>query len=392
MADSQPDSKLFSVRIVSIDHYMAPPIPDYDFCYSNSQGDKVHEVPIIRVHIFNTSLSEVFIEGVLLVLVSSSKEKQESEDIMGLMSNKIDRQKLKPGDHIYCWRKAFIYAHHGIYVGNRKVIHFTQGPAGQENGSVIISSCLPDPKMSDVPCPQCGDHKTSFNNGVILSCIDCFLSGGELKLFEYGVSRAYFLADVRGGTCTLAASDPPGDVLHRANILLKNGFGDYDMFKNNCEDFAIYCKTGLLVIIPSTRGGQSGQAASFEAASGLIVSSLALLTYKFKGVAAVSSGVYYCYSRLNSDIGVRSDVAKVPVESLVPPPPPPPPPPAVSYGTSIDQGIAYVLMLVALFNQLRDSIRQIHHPARAIDLVAEILIFVFGVGACVFIWNGILFL
>ncbi|TXG65487.1 hypothetical protein EZV62_006762 [Acer yangbiense] len=62
MADSQLDSKLFSVRIVSIDHYMAPPIPDYDFCYSNSQGDKVHEVPIIRVHIFNTSWSEVYIE------------------------------------------------------------------------------------------------------------------------------------------------------------------------------------------------------------------------------------------------------------------------------------------------------------------------------------------
>ncbi|KAI9186318.1 hypothetical protein LWI28_016151 [Acer negundo] len=50
MADSQPDSKLFSVRIVSIDHYMAPPIPDYDFCYSSFQGDKVLEVPIIRVY------------------------------------------------------------------------------------------------------------------------------------------------------------------------------------------------------------------------------------------------------------------------------------------------------------------------------------------------------
>ncbi|KAK1583768.1 hypothetical protein Q3G72_026736 [Acer saccharum] len=220
----------------------------------------------------------------------------------------------------------------------------TCSPADQENGSVIISSSLPDPQFSDVPCPQGGDHYSSFNNGVILSCIDCFLSGGELNLFEYGVSRAYFLAKVRGGTCTLATSDPPKDVLHRANILLENGFGDYDVFKNNCEDFAIYCKTGLLVITPSsTRGGQSGQAASFEAASGLIFSSLALLTYKFKGVAAVGNGVCYCYNRLNSDIGVRRDVVKVAVERLVPPAPAP-----VSYGTSIDQGIAYVLMLAAL--------------------------------------------
>ncbi|TXG65496.1 hypothetical protein EZV62_006771 [Acer yangbiense] len=144
---------------------------------------------------------------------------------MGLLSNKIDRQELKHGDHIYCWRQAFIYAHHGIYVGEGKVIHFTQRPAGQENGRFIISSSLPTPQFSDVPCPQCGDQNSSFSNGVILSCIDCFLSGGELKLFEYGVSRAYFLANVRGGTCTLATSDPPEDVLHRANILLKYGFG-----------------------------------------------------------------------------------------------------------------------------------------------------------------------
>ncbi|KAK1584507.1 hypothetical protein Q3G72_033597 [Acer saccharum] len=257
----------------------------------------------------------------LISQFSNSTEKQESEDIMGLLSNNIDRQELKPGHHIYCWRQAFIYAHHGIYVGDGKVIHFTQRPEGQEKGRNIISSCLPDPKMSDVPCPQCGDHKTSFNNGVILSCIDCFLSGGELKLFEYGVSRAYFLANVRGGTCTLATSDTPEDVLHRANILLEYGFGDYDVFKNNCEDFAIYCKTGLLVINPSsTKGGLSGQAASFKAASGWIPSSFALFT-KFNGVAAAGSGVYYCYNRLNSDIGVRRDVAKVAVERLVPPAP-----------------------------------------------------------------------
>ncbi|KAK0599296.1 hypothetical protein LWI29_004074 [Acer saccharum] len=266
--------------------------------------------------------------------VSDSAEKQESEDNinMGLLSNKIDRQELQPGDHIYCWRQAFIYAHHGIYIGDGKVIHFTQGPAGQEIGNVIISSSLPAPQYSEVPCPQCGDHYSSFNNGVILSCINCFLSGGELYLFEYGVSRAYFIANVRGGTCTVATSDPPGDVLHRAYFLLENGFGNYDLFKNNCENFAIYCKTCLLIIIPSTRVGQSGQVAALESTSGLIFSSLALLTYKFRGFAAVGSvyygcsGVYYCYNRLNSDIGVRSDVARVAVESLVPPAPVPPAP------------------------------------------------------------------
>lgn len=32
---------------------------------------------------------------------------------MGVLSNKIDREQLKPGDHIYSWRQAYIYAHHG---------------------------------------------------------------------------------------------------------------------------------------------------------------------------------------------------------------------------------------------------------------------------------------
>ncbi|CAK7340718.1 unnamed protein product [Dovyalis caffra] len=52
MADSQSydSSKIFSLRIVSIDHYMSPPIPSIDICYSSFQGGKVNEVPVIRVY------------------------------------------------------------------------------------------------------------------------------------------------------------------------------------------------------------------------------------------------------------------------------------------------------------------------------------------------------
>ncbi|XP_021281513.1 DNA polymerase zeta catalytic subunit isoform X2 [Herrania umbratica] len=50
MSDSQPDSNVFSVRIVSIDHYMAPPISGYDICYSSFQGERVNEVPVIRIY------------------------------------------------------------------------------------------------------------------------------------------------------------------------------------------------------------------------------------------------------------------------------------------------------------------------------------------------------
>ncbi|EEF31828.1 protein LEAD-SENSITIVE 1 [Ricinus communis] len=236
---------------------------------------------------------------------------------MGVLSNIIQRDELKPGDHIYSWRHAYIYAHHGIYVGDGKVIHFTRG-AGQETGTgtvldrIIFSSSPSHP--SDNPCPNCIDQ--SKLDGVISSCLDCFLAGGNLYLFEYGVSPAIFLAKARGGTCTLAKSDPPEDVLYRVFYLLENGFGVYHIFKNNCEDFAIYCKTGLLVFT-SISVGRSGQAASLLAAVSAVISSpLRFLTTSFSGLAVVGCGMY-CVSRYVSDIGIRRDVIKVPVERLV---------------------------------------------------------------------------
>ncbi|KAF8405625.1 hypothetical protein HHK36_010532 [Tetracentron sinense] len=235
---------------------------------------------------------------------------------MGLLSNKIGRDDLTPGDHIYSWRNAYIYAHHGIYAGEGKVIHFTRG-AGQEIGTGTALDCIlfsSSRSPLDTPCPRCGDQ--SRLDGVICSCLDCFLFGGDLYLFQYAVSPAFFLAKARGGTCTLAASDLPADVLHRASYLLQNGFGVYHIFKNNCEDFAIYCKTSLLVIT-SISVGRSGQAASFLAAASAIISSpLRFLTTSFTGLTAVGCGMY-CVSRFVSDIGIRRDVAKVYVERLV---------------------------------------------------------------------------
>lgn len=205
----------------------------------------------------------------------------------------------------------------GIYVGDGMVIHFTRG-GGQEIGTGTVLDrllCSSSPSnATDSPCPRCGDQ--SKTDGVISSCLDCFLSDGNLYLFEYGVSPAFFLAKARGGTCTLAVSDPTEDVLRRASFLLENGFGGYNIFKNNCEDFAIYCKTGLLVFT-SISVGRSGQAAScFAAASAVVSTPLRFMTTSFSGLALVGYGMY-CVSRLVSDIGIRRDVSKVPVERLI---------------------------------------------------------------------------
>ncbi|MBA0625186.1 hypothetical protein Godav_010416 [Gossypium davidsonii] len=249
-------------------------------------------------------------------IINGEKSIRTGEMKMGVLSNRICREDLKPGDHIYSWRYAYIYAHHGIYIGEGKVIHFTQSQGGREIGTgTVLDRVIFSSSSSEASnCAACGDQSGRY--GVISSCLDCFLADGELYLFQYAVSLALFLAKPRGGTCTIAASDPTSEVLHRASFLLHNGFGVYHLFKNNCEDFAIYCKTGLLVITRISVG-RSGQATSFLAAASAIVSSpLRYLTTSFSGLAAVGYGMY-CFSRLVSDIGVRRDVEKVAVEMLV---------------------------------------------------------------------------
>ncbi|URE31237.1 hypothetical protein MUK42_03456 [Musa troglodytarum] len=219
---------------------------------------------------------------------------------MGLLSNRIGKESLKPGDHIYSWRTAYIYAHHGLYVGDDKVIHFTRG------------------RVAPAPIELSARHAPTnhWSRGS-----DVFLS----QLFPR--RRRPIPLRVRRQSCTvsrqgprwnmhLAASDPSEMVIHRAKYLLNNGFRCYSVFKTNCEDFAIYCKTGLLV---AERGvvGQSGQAISII--GGPLAAALStpfrLITTNVYGMAVTAVGVY-CASRYIADISNRIDVVRVPVEEL----------------------------------------------------------------------------
>ncbi|CAN8308824.1 unnamed protein product [Cochlearia groenlandica] len=242
---------------------------------------------------------------------------------MGLITNKVERNELKHGDHIYTYRAVFAYSHHGVFVGGCKVVHFKpehslkSATLSSSSSSSSASSVSEPNDSSEPPCPtypDCGFKQPK--SGVVLSCLDCFLKNGSLYRFEYGVSSSLFLTRLRGGTCTTASSDQVQTVIHRAMHLLQNGFGNYNIFQNNCEDFALYCKTGLL-ILDKNGVGRSGQASSVLGAplAALLSSPLTLLIPNPVGVATVTAGMY-CMSRYATDIGVRIDVIKVPVEDL----------------------------------------------------------------------------
>ncbi|KAL5568472.1 hypothetical protein UlMin_025047 [Ulmus minor] len=154
---------------------------------------------------------------------------------MRLLPKAIDRSMLNEGDHIFCHRMAHIYSHHGIYVGDDRVIHFRRTEDSTSSRSQACKICGFQPKTQ---------------RGVVKSCLDCFRKGHRLHRlhrFEYNVSSRVCKKN-KAGTCSTTSCDPPDIVVRRATKMLNNGqlgFGEYDLMKNNCEHFARFCKTGV---------------------------------------------------------------------------------------------------------------------------------------------------
>ncbi|GMP32314.1 hypothetical protein CsSME_00006126 [Camellia sinensis var. sinensis] len=41
-----------------------------------------------------------------------------SKEMMGILSNKVSKETLNPGDHIYTWRNAYLYSHHDLFTSS----------------------------------------------------------------------------------------------------------------------------------------------------------------------------------------------------------------------------------------------------------------------------------
>ena len=107
------------------------------------------------------------------------------------------------GDHIRVCRMNGIYYHHGIYVSDSEVIHFT----GDDDDSVLDWS----------------------KAHVIRTDLARFLSGGEVEVKEYNDEEIADLYPVEG-------------IVNYARSCL--GDGGYNLIFNNCEHFANACTLG----------------------------------------------------------------------------------------------------------------------------------------------------
>ena len=153
----------------------------------------------------------------------------DSKQRVSLFSHKIEREKLKPGDHIYAYRATGVYQHHGIYIGkwDIEVIHFT----GRET-------------------------KSKSTAHIRVASLDTFLCDGELHLVLYDTDWAIEKLKIAGTSHTMV-SRPASTVIATAISFAQNphSWGDYHLLTNNCEHFATYCKTGVRVVFESQVGG-----------------------------------------------------------------------------------------------------------------------------------------
>lgn len=113
------------------------------------------------------------------------------------------QRKPKQGDHIRVVRNGGLYAHHGVYVSDKEVIHFT----GTEEDSIL-----------DWSKPE-----------IIRSDLAYFLKGGTLEIKEYTLEEVQDLYS-------------PDQIVAYARACL--GDKGYHLAFNNCEHFANECTLG----------------------------------------------------------------------------------------------------------------------------------------------------
>lgn len=180
----------------------------------------------------------------------------------------------------------------GIYAGDGKVIHLARGPDDH-----VSSSRRPSPS-----------HSSDTGGVVLCSTVEDFLSGGSEQLygFEYGANIIHFLVKFGRVTCTLANSDPPGDVLHRASSLLDISMREDvgpNICSNSSELFAVYCKTGSL--LNDSGDIDRGCEPLWSLTMAIAVISLIprrFLPTTFTGLALVVCG-FYCFLRISGHVG-----------------------------------------------------------------------------------------
>jgi hypothetical protein len=133
------------------------------------------------------------------------------------------------GDHIYVNRLDGLYQHHGVDCGDDSVIHYTSRTwRGQRR--------IERTEMEEF----CRDHEPHTRD--YAEFLDA-LSQAEEPLLRRASRRFNRMLDSLRGIDVSELDFSEKAVIDRAESRL--GESNFDLFSNNCEHFAAWCKTGI---------------------------------------------------------------------------------------------------------------------------------------------------
>ena len=155
---------------------------------------------------------------------------------------------IKFGDVIYVQRDCgiFGYKHFGVYSGSRNVIHYTKEGSEPFNG-VIRETSLTKFLDGDSDCYICSFDK----RGRQRSSKSALLPAGILGTAALNISPTLFLLDILPAMKEIydllfgeqAKLFSAAETVKRARSRI--GEHGYNLLLNNCEHFAVWCKTGV---------------------------------------------------------------------------------------------------------------------------------------------------
>lgn len=180
--------------------------------------------------------------------------RQKGNGSIAAMREKMDRlmadEFVRPGDVIGVSRK--LYEHYGIYVGAGRVIHYA-GEGGDFGGRISIHETRIDDFLKD--------GEDYF--------VVCFAPGFPVKLrsetsFLFHGVMDYYNESFQQQEWNVYS---PEETVQRAYSRL--GEEKYSLISNNCEHFAIWCKTGR------AQSSQVRQVAGYVLAAGVDMDGIA---------------------------------------------------------------------------------------------------------------------
>ncbi len=146
--------------------------------------------------------------------------------------------KPKVGDVIFATR--IVYNHYGIYSGRNKVIHYCKVDGSCCDGEIRETSL---DEFLDGDTLHICNFDRSFWGGVALNAIDCLSMALLGRVLPDEICRRFTLRYRQEHRDEKLHTFTTRTVVRRAKS--KIGTHDYNLFGNNCEHFAIWCKTGI---------------------------------------------------------------------------------------------------------------------------------------------------